>query len=164
MKMYPAGEYDLYVGDPRTDLGIASSSNVQELISQAVDPLFHACPLYSKYVAAYGARLGIGPSAVLIAHGGTNAAGEWVITDEYRTVSIQSWIDEADGRYAAIIFRVCNPGRCIPVTLQSLLFVPFGAVYTEASDLNCYYLVDPFVGEVSPYTIEHDLSKLRRRS
>lgn len=70
-------------------------------------------PLFREAVQAWRVTSGLKRSAMLESHGiiRKNQKGEdqWVFPDGGIHIPMQQWIDENDGKYAALIVFACNP-------------------------------------------------------
>ncbi len=98
--------------------------------------------------------------AVLHAHGGSGAQG-WDYQDGTQVGLIQDWLNKHDGRYACLACLSCNPGHHTVTTRKSLLYIPDNDV--GATTAYVATLIHPTQGEISGYTIDHDLAELRRQ-
>ncbi|MEX2033442.1 MAG: hypothetical protein WD889_02680 [Candidatus Colwellbacteria bacterium] len=100
--------------------------------------------------------------AFLLAHGGVGRDGEWYLQDGNSTQRMQEWIDEHDGKFACLVIFSCNPGHITVSSRRSLLVIADRDVtLREGPSGYSFSLIDPKLGEVDDYTIDHRLNELR---
>ena len=121
---------------------------------------------YARYREIFSAKTGLCGLAALSAHGGYEA-GQWVFHDGVTVATVQSWVNQHDGKYALLAPVVCNPGSQLVRSGSSLLLVPDRNVaprwLAESSGEYEYHfsLLHPTHGEIDDYVIEHELRRLR---
>ena len=172
MEKHTLSEGDLFVSE---QVLIEDPWNEDELdmklefiLSNALD----GRPLNKKYIELYGQLKKLKRIAALDAHGYSN--GEWKLSEgSHGEIKrpVQDWIDENDGKYSALVLRVCNPGHHTPRSKRSILVVPDSIVgnfdpsthelINDREDI--YSLIVPKIGEVDSYTIEYEIEKLRKK-
>jgi hypothetical protein len=117
-----------------------------------------------EFVQAYGAAIGAERIGILVAHGDyTYGSDGWTYSDGREDRTVQSWIDEHDGKYALLAIRCCNPAASTPIAKKSLLLVPDSTFsdFTVGQGYSHFSLIHPTEGDLE-YTIEYMLDQLRK--
>jgi hypothetical protein len=174
MKKYNLTKGDVWISEDIfqkdfVNLGIDNDEKVKKILNRGFcSYLEKQLPEYEEYVNLYGKLNKLDKSAMLIAEGnfkGNLKNRNWVYYDNEKQFLIQDWINSVDGKYHSLLFSVCNPGVCKPISKKSLLFIPDRDI-AEAEAHNfgtCYHLYVPKVGIVDGYTIEYELNKLKEK-
>lgn len=90
---------NLYQSLPQDGLKMMSQSRVR---------LFTRQPLVIETLNAWSRARSLQGCAMLESHGAIRD-NKWVILEENVHFPVQRWIDENDGKYAALILFICNP-------------------------------------------------------
>lgn len=83
-------------------------SDAVRIISESRLGLFTKQPLFTEAINAWGKLKGLHRYLMLESHGYVRE-GRWVLSVEGSNIPAQQWIDENDGKYAALILFACNP-------------------------------------------------------
>jgi hypothetical protein len=183
MKKYNTGNIDSYIstecmaelsGDHKDGHSAAYGINDEEMLEilvehnndHANDTFFRENPDYKRVVDLYSKIIGNDKIVCLSAHGGDNEFGEWVFEQEGEEYSVQDWINEQDGKYAAILLNVCNESAKTITSKESIVLAPnyiWGdcVKLREGGKLLDLYL--PKVGYIDSYVIDYEIGELEKK-
>ena len=119
--------------------------------------------LYKDYYDEYSKKSGLSGIGFLLAHGDADSNWGWKYIDEKKKKSVQSWINQNDGKHAGLVLICCNPNTKEIYSKKSLVFVPdrqFSLIAFNANMVK-YEMYAPKKGYVSSYTLEYDLNQLK---
>ncbi len=118
---------------------------------------------FRQYIDLYGEINNLSGYAMLYANGHSNK--EWLYTDGDKEKSVQKWINSVDGKYSGLVFKCCNTGKHTPKSKKSILVLPDHVVVGIglADKDTCFDLIAPGKGEITNYTIDHELNELRKQ-
>ena len=172
---------DVYVSDEIYEKANNSpGSNAEKEHRDAIEELYRK-PGFQKIrecSGLYGKLKGLERDAILEAHGISN--GKWKYLDKGKAYSVQKWINSVDGKYSGLILDVCNLDAHKARTKKSLLILPFIEIRTQGDFLeiigeegNLWNLLSNHSGvsniilpggkEITNYTIDYELNKLRKK-
>ncbi len=177
MKTFQLTQGDLYISDDclkelfkvDKESGYQHYKSAEDVLRDRLDLILEERPKFQEYLDLYKKQSGLDKFALLEAHGDSGA--KWLYFDKRKRHSIQKWVNSIDGKYAAILFHVCNPQSEVISSKKSILVVPDNTVgdWTNASDSRCaigenanYDIFHPTIGKISSYTVDYELSKLEK--
>ena len=161
MNKFELREGDLYFGDHGIGRSLEDTGDAQDFLDTKLNQFFGNGLEYKEYIDLYGKIHGLDRYALLAAHGDTN--DKWVYFDGEKEYAVQSWINKFDGKYSALLLCVCNPGNHTPKYKKFIIVVPDGIVnFSGAVRATIFDMLVPKIGEVTSYTIDYELKKLKR--
>ncbi len=151
---------DLYFVDKEIETDLDKICSAEDFFDETLKSFFRERLKYKEYIDLYGKTHSLNRYAVLMGDGGTSD-NRWVYSDGKKESVVQSWVDQVDGKYSALLLFVSNPGSHTPTSKQSILVVPDGVIMLgHRSPL--YNLLVPEVGEVDPYTVDFEIGSIPR--
>ena len=145
---------------------VGDGATMQDAMAVGIFGLFHdrleqeVMAFLTDYQAAHGGM------AILDAHGHRDPeSNEWLFEDDEHERTVQSWVDEMDGRFGVLVLLVCDDGAIgtrPPTTKFSILVVGDGLVRSGIGleDYHNFQLLHPSYGEISDYTVADARAKL----
>ena len=100
--------------------------------------------------------------AILNAHGDMNN-DKWCYSDAENLFSVQSWVNKMDGKYKALLLKVCNEEGKEVSSKRSIIFHP-NEVYSSEDQRVGEVQVELFVpgrGYVNDYLIDSEIKRLK---
>jgi hypothetical protein len=171
VKKIEFGEFTMFLSDQAhlehrlraMDDGVTTKHAIRSVVHSLFFRRIHedVVPFFARWRAKHK---GV---AILNAHGSREKT-IWHFSDGCLK-TVQSWLDEVDGKYGTVVLLVCDEPWLInpPTTRKSLLFYPDGIVSSvpvlgdsDDGELHHYEAVHPTYGEINGYTVEHATEKL----
>jgi hypothetical protein len=121
-------------------------------------------PEHRQFLEAYGKKNNLSGYSILWAHGGCDKRTKWGYIDNEKLRSIQSWIDDKDGKYLALMLNCCNMNSEDIKSRKSLVLSPnkeFSPL-SLGSHLVQIELYCPRLGYLDDYVIGFETEKLKR--
>lgn len=145
---------------------VGDGADMQDAMESGIFSLFHdrlepeVMAFLTDYQAAHGGM------AILDAHGHRDPVrNDWLFEDDGHERTVQSWVDEMDGRFGVLVLLVCDDGAVgamPPTTKRSILVVGDGLIRSglRLADYHTFQLLHPSYGEISDYTVADARAKL----
>lgn len=139
------------------DLEDAIQSTIWGLFHHRVDP--EIMRFLKRYQKKYG------DIAILDAHGHRSEDGVWLFFDQDEFRSVQSWVDEVDGKFGVLVLLVCDTNARYqnpPTTNKSILVVGDGIVHSGlgSAKYHSFQYFHPTYGEITGYTVDDAVKSL----
>lgn len=159
MKKYALKDFDVFCGDDEL-IRLYDKKELRKTMElKSLDRFFSGRDEFRQYISFYGRLIGLERYAVLDSHGDIDKANRWVYYDGDKMHPIQTWINAVDGKYSALLFNTCNPGKKQPSSKTSILMIPDSDI-NEFERQPIFSLIVPDIGELDLYTISDGIKKL----
>lgn len=115
---------DVFTSEPDSRL-VSNRNNLQWHID-------YFCRYYNQRIRRQKTHHGLEGVAILEAHGGGKDI--WLYQDGIYRIPVQDWIDDNDGKYAALLIKACNL-RASEVSSKRSLVIHPRTIFNEADML-----------------------------
>lgn len=99
-----------YSEDMREEMELYNQMLLDIVCLETVENFIEMNPDYNKLIEAHAKKNNLEGIAILMAHG-QKIKNNWYYFNEDAGSPVQSWINQNDGKYKALILYSCNPGR-----------------------------------------------------
>jgi len=162
MKILNVNGMELHVSE---DIRKEKDFNVGlELYLESVRDCAFSEEAYEEYYKEYSKKTGLSGFGLLLAHGDPSSDWGWKCIDGNKRKSVQSWINENDGKHAGLILICCNEYTKEIHSRKSLVFVPdrpFSIIAFNANAVK-YEMYVPKKGYMNNYVVEYELEQLKK--
>lgn len=156
---YRAGDTDLfYTLEDERDFRLINEMDLDDHIKN----ILKRGSEYSELIDLNSKLRGLSGKAILSAHGNSKD-NKWVYSNEGLHL-VQDWIDEMDGKYAALLLACCNPdAHEISSQRSAVLAVNYDQCeILQSLGEGKFELYLPGIGYIDSYTADHQRGQLER--
>jgi hypothetical protein len=168
-KNQPIKSWDFFLGQKDFVDWMQSAKNEGDFVLETIRERF---PSYLDqnaltFIHAYAVKCRLPRRICVLKAHGNDEEGTWVYQNDFssekKVIAVKDFIQENDGKYAAIILSVCNPENRNLECTKSILLFGYGLVgHKHYVNKHAEKMIRPLpvLETVTPYTFEYDTKVL----